>query len=107
MLYKNNKPKYLYSLILGISNGDNINQNEIEDNESVKPGKFPWADKIMEILQSSKEHEISIKRLRKKISNEYTLLTGKEVDDKVLSKLNKLLEKNHFKTNKLHRMAGF
>ncbi|XP_069782726.1 cell growth-regulating nucleolar protein isoform X2 [Narcine bancroftii] len=44
---------------------------EVEENAETKPGKFNWKRTIKRVLQQSPEHEISIKKLRKKVLSHY------------------------------------
>jgi len=64
-------------------------QEEEVDEESAR---FSWSDTIRNIL-STKNNELQLKKLRKKVLKRYQTLTGGEMSDKVENKFNKKINK--------------
>lgn len=63
-----------------------------ENGSSETAEKFNWKEVIQNIL-SSKNNEIKLTKLKKKVLNRYKKFTGSEVGDKIETKFNKKLKK--------------
>lgn len=78
------------------SNGDHENGNDkkkakVEEVDEEATEKFNWGETIKSILLS-KNKEISMKKLKKKVMNRYKKFGG-EISDKIEKKFNKKLNK--------------
>ena len=68
---------YVYHTVLMVNfvSGNSDEPNGKEDEEDVqihvKKGKFHWEKAITEVLTSSSEKEMSLKRLRKKVKEDF------------------------------------
>ena len=67
---------------------------EDEVAEEDNTGKFDWTNVIISLLNSSKEKEMSLKKLCKKVVTEYQYRKGdRESYDKIAAKFNKKVSK--------------
>jgi len=78
-----------------------IKKQKLNENENTSPplaqetsGKFDWQDVITRVLQASSDNELPLKRLYKKVINEYFSQCGEREDyEKLLSKCSKKVQK--------------
>jgi len=82
-----------------------LQSQEVEaEPEDENSRDFRWGNVIKQVLLSQSDHEISLKKLRKKVLSEYHAVIGdskgSKTQEELISKLNKKLKNQQFKVLK-------
>ncbi|KAH0616307.1 hypothetical protein JD844_027332 [Phrynosoma platyrhinos] len=73
-----------------------VKNSQSEENEDEHQGKFRWKETIKAVLKQAPDHEIPIKKLRKKVLAQYYAIVGDhhKSEEEILALFNKKVSNN-------------